>query len=188
MLMQNDKTSGKNKNQSENITKSLTSALQQIQDKDPELKAQISNVKIENAAEIATADNKKCYLVHVSSENLGDLQKVQSEVVKRLEGKLSSPVVIVPARKRINGNLFRKYRGKKVNRTETLTYVYDALLQDIVYPAAIVGKRIRFPKSKARVFKIQVDKLDKDLVDYKINAITASYKALTNRDLSVEFA
>ena len=187
MLMQNDKSGGKAKNQSGDITRTLTNALQQIQDKDPELKKDIQGIKVENAAEIPTSDNKKCYLVHVASDSVDSLHKVHSEVVKKLEGKLSNPVVIVPTRKRINGNLYRKYRGKNVPRTETLTYVYDALLQDVVYPAAIVGKRVRYPKSKGRVFKVQVDKLDKEAIEYKLNAITASYKALTNRDLTVEF-
>jgi small subunit ribosomal protein S7e len=183
-----DKTGGKAKNQSGDITRALTNALQQIQDKDPELKKEIQGIKVENAAEIATPDNKKCLLVHVSSDSIAALHKVHSEVVKKLESKLSNPVVIVPTRKRINGILYRRYRGKKVPRTETLTYVYDALLQDVVFPAAIVGKRIRFPKSKGRLFKVQVDKLDRDSIEYKIGAITASYKALTNRDLNVEFS
>lgn len=186
MLMQSEK-GGKAKNQSGDITRTLTNTLQQIQDKDPELKKSLDNIKIENGAELPTSDNKKCYLVHVSSDSQDNLNKAHSNLVKKLEQKLSHPVVIVPARKRINGNLYRKYRGKKVPRTETLTYVYDALLQDVVYPAAVVGKRIRYPKSKARTFKVLVDKTDREAIEYKLNAITASYKALTNRDLTVEF-
>lgn len=186
--MQNEKAGGKPKTHVSDITKTLTNALHYIQDKDPELKKETQNIKIENAAEIQTADSKKAYLVHVSKESLPSLLKAHSEIVKKLESKLSHPVVIVPTRKPINGNLFRKYRGTKVPRTETLTHIYDTFLQDVVYPAAIVGKRIRFPKSKGRQFKVQVDKLDRDSIEYKVNAITASYKALTNRDLNVEFA
>ena len=188
MLMQNEKAGGKAKTHVNDITKTLTNALHHIQDKDPELKKETQNIKIENAAENQTADSKKAYLVHVSKESLPSLQKSHSEIVKKLESKLSHPVVIVPTRKPINGNLFRKYRGTKVPRTETLTHIYDSFLQDVVFPAAIVGKRIRFPKSKGRHFKVQVDKLDRDAIEYKVNAITASYKALTNRDLNVEFA
>lgn len=186
--MQNDKATGKPKNQANDITKTLVNALQNIQDKDPEIKKEAAGIKIENAAEIQTADNKKAYLVHVSKDSITSLHKIHSEVIKKLESKLSHPVVIVPTRKPINGNLFRRYRGTKVPRTDTLTNVYDSFLQDVVYPAAIVGKRIRFPKSKGRLFKVQVDKLDRDTIEYKINAIAASYKALTNRDLNVEFA
>ena len=187
MLMQNDKSGAKPKNQANDITKTLINALQFVQDKDPELKKEAHTIKIENAAEITTADSKKAYLVHVSKESIPSLHKVHAEVIKKLESKLSHPIVIVPARSPINGNLFRRYRGKKVPRTETLSHIYDSFLQDVVYPAAVVGKRIRFPKSKGRQFKVQVDKLDRDSIEYKVNAIAASYKALTNRDLSIEF-
>jgi len=61
-------------------------------------------------------------------------------------------------------------------------------LQDIIFPAALVGKRVRYQKGKARVFKIQVDKSDRNLIEYKLNAIVATYKAFTNRELQVEFA
>lgn len=185
--MQNEKGT-KPKTQANDITKTLVNALQHVQDKDPELKKEAHGIKIENAAEITTADSKKAYLVHVSKESIPSLHKIHSEIVKKLESKLSYPIVIVPARTPINGNLFRRYRGKKVPRTETLSHIYDSFIQDVVFPAAVVGKKIRFPKSKGRQFKVQVDKLDRDSIEYKVNAIAASYKALTNRDLNIEFA
>lgn len=184
MLMQNK--DNKNRNPLNEVAKNLTTALQSIQDAD--LKKDLQSIKIDNAAELQTPDNKTCFLVQVSEDSVSALQKVHQEVVKKLESKFSNPVVIVPNRKRINGNLFRKYRGTKVPRNQTLTHVYDTLLEDIVYPAVITGKRIRYPKSKGRVFKIQVDNLDKDVIDYKLNSIVASYKALTNRELNIEFA
>ena len=147
----------------------------------------IQSIKIDNAAEVPTSDNKRCFLVQVSEDSTTTLKKVHQELVKKLESRFSNPVVIVPNRKRINGNLFRKYRGTKVPRNQTLTHVYDTFLQDVLYPAEIVGKRIRFPKFKGRVFKVQVDKLDREAIEYKMNAIIASYKALTNRELQIEF-
>lgn len=185
MLNQNKDLSNKNRNPLNEVAKNLTTALQSIQD--PDLKKDLESIKIDNAADIHTSDNKRCFLVHVSEDSVTTLHKVHQELVKKLEFRFKNPVVIVPNRKRINGNLFRKYRGTKVPRNQTLSHVYDALLQDILYPAIIVGKRVRFPKSKARVFKVQVDKLDKEAVEYKLNAIIASYKALTNRELQVEF-
>ena len=176
----------KGKANSADLTKTLTNALNHI--KDPEVKKEVEGIKIENAAEILTSENKKSFLVQVSAESEKALHKAHSSIVNTLEGKLSSSVVIVPARKRINGNLYRKYKGKKVPRTETLSYVFDAFLQDVVYPAAIVGKRVRYPTSKARQFKVLVDKLDRDTIEGKVDSIVASYKALTNRDLTVEFA
>ena len=184
--MQNKDLSNKNRNQHTEVAKNLNSALQAITD--PELKTDLESIKIDNAAEIFTSDNKRCFLVQVGEDCIKTLHKVHPELVKKLESKFSNPVVIGPNRKRINGNLFRRYRGTKVPRNQTLTNVYDTLLEDIVYPAVIVGKRVRYPKSKGRLFKVQLDTLDKEAVEYKLNAIIASYKALTNRELQVEFA
>lgn len=185
MLMQNKDINNKNRNPLNEVAKNLTTALQSIED--PDLKKDLQSIKIDNAAEVPTSDNKRCFLVQVSEDSIPTLKKVHQELVKKLESKFSNPVVIVPNRKRINGNLYRKYRGKKVPRNQTLTHVYDTFLQDILYPAEIVGKRIRFPKFKGRVFKVQVDKLDREAIEYKMNAIIASYKALTNRELQIEF-
>jgi len=182
MLTQNKDNKNRNLNE---VAKNLTTALQSIQD--PDLKKDLESIKIDNAAEVPTSDNKRCFLVQVSEESIGTLKKVHQELVKKLESRFSNPVVIVPNRKKINGNLYRRYRGTKVPRNQTLTKVYDEFLEDILYPADIVGKRIRFPKHKGRVFKVQVDKVDKEAVEYKLSAITASYKALTNRELQVEF-
>jgi len=187
MLMQNEKLSNKNSKQLTDCAKTLTAALHNIKEKDPELKRDLESIKIDNAAEIPTSDNKKCFLVQVSQDSTASLNRVHSEVIKKLESKFSNPFVLVPLRKRINGNLYRRFRGKKVPRTETLSHVYDTLLQDVLYPAVIVGKRVRFPKSRGRVFKVQVDALDREHVEYKLNAITAAYKALTNRELVIEF-
>ncbi len=184
MLMQ-EKSGNKNKSQSGELTKQLTNALQSIQE--PEIKKEVDAIKIENVAERTTTDNKKYYLVQVTA-NEKDLHKAHGSIVKSFEKKLSSSVVIIPHRRRINGKLHRAYKGRLVPRHETLSHVYDSYLQDIVFPASVVGKRIRYPKSNARQYKVIVDKLDRDTIEGKLGAITSAYKALTNRNLTVEFA
>lgn len=185
MLMQNKDLNNKNRNPLNEVAKNLTTALQAIQD--PDLKKDLESIKIDNAAEVMTSDNKRCFLVHVSEDSTPTLKKVHQELVKKLEHKFSNPVIIVPNRKKIDGNLYRKFRGKDTPRHQTITNVYEKFLEDVLYPAVVVGKRVKFPKSKGRVFKVQVDQLDKDAIEYKVNAIVASYKALTNRELQVEF-
>jgi len=185
MLMQ-EKSGNKNKAQSGDLTRTLTTTLLHIQDQ--EVKKEIEGIKVENAAEIQSSDSKKCYLVQVSSDSEKNLHKAHASIVKAFETKLSSSVVIVPARKKINGKLHRAYRGKLVPRHETLSHVYDSFLQDVVFPAAIVGKRVRYPKSKARQYKVLVDKLDREAIEGKVGSIVGAYKALTNRNLSIEFA
>lgn len=187
MLMQSDKLSNKNRATVNEITKNLTTVLTRIQENDQNLKKDLENLKIENANEISIGSDKRCYLVQVNESSVKNLHNVHTDIVKKLEEHFSTPVVIVPFRKKINGKLFRKFRGVKVPRDKTLSAVYDSYLEDLLHPATIVGKRVRYPTGKSRVYKVFVDPLDREHIEYKINAITACYKGLTNRDLVVEF-
>jgi small subunit ribosomal protein S7e len=187
MLCNSEKLSNKNKSTVNEITKNLTTVLGKIQDSNSNLKKDLEAIKIEGANEITINDNKKCYLVQVNESSIKNLQNVHSDIVKKLEDHFNVPVLIVPYRKTINGNLYRKYIGKATPRTKTLTAVYDNLLEDLLYPATIVGRRTRFQKGKNKLFKVHVDPIDKESVEYKANAIATTYKALTNRELVIEF-
>jgi small subunit ribosomal protein S7e len=187
MSKQQDKVGNKGRGNINEITKNLTTVLSRFQDTDQKLKKDLENVKVEVANEIAVGNDKRCYLVQVNESSVKNLQNIHADIVKKLEDHFNTPVVIVPYRKTINGKLFRKYQGTKVPRAKTLTAVYDTLLEDLLYPATIVGKRTRYPSGKSRVYKVFVDPLDRESVEYKQNAIASAYKALTNRDLVIEF-
>jgi small subunit ribosomal protein S7e len=186
MLMAQDKVANKDTKTVTEVVKNFANAFAKLQESDANLKKELEDIKIENASEVAYGD-KRCYLVQVSGSNLKNIQSAQADIVPKLEQQFSTPVMIVPSRKRINGNIFRKYRGTKVPRDKTLTAVFDAYLEDLLYPATIVGKRIRYPQGKVRQFKVMVDPLDQEAIGYKTPAISACYKALTNRDLTIEF-
>ena len=110
-----------------------------------------------------------------------------SLLTKKFEQHLSDTVILIPSRKRVNGKEYRTFISKKVPRDKTLTAVFDGYLDDILFPAIIVGKRVRYSVGKTRTYKVLVDPLDKEIIEYKIPAITACYKAITNRKLEVEF-
>jgi small subunit ribosomal protein S7e len=187
MLMHQDKIGEKNRQIVDEITKNLTNVLSRIEDSNPQLKKDLANLKIEQTKEIAVND-KRCYLVRVNESAVKNLHNVHSEIVQKLEEHFSTPVIIVPLRSKIDGKLYRKYRGTKVPRDKTLTAIHDTYLEDLLYPATIVGKRVRYPKGSCRVFKVFVDPLDREHVEYKTAAIAACYKSLTFRDLVIEFA
>ena len=76
--------------------------------------------------------------------------------------------MIIPAPKRVNGKEYRAFVSKKVPRDRTLTAVFDGYLDDILFPATIVGKRTRYSVGKTRTYKVHVDHLDKENVEYKL--------------------
>ena len=178
------KESSKKSNETQKI---VSAAFDKIKDSEKEHKAELEPIKIEHSNEVEMLDGQKCYLIQISTSNLVGFKKVHSLLTKKLEESLSNPVILIPAKKRVNGNEYRFYVSKKVPRDRTLTAVFDGYLDDILYPATIVGKRTRYPTGKTRTFKVLVDPLDKDVVEYKVPAMVACYRALTNRKLEIEF-
>ena len=170
------------------IQKNVSTALEKIKDSEKEHKAELDPLKIEHANEVEMNDNQKCYLIQISTQNLSGFKKIHSLLTQKLEEHLSNTVMIIPARKRVNGKEYRTFVSKKVPRDKTLTAVFDAYIDDILYPATILGKRIRYPVGRTnRTYKVFVDPLDKETINFRLDAIKACYKALTNRKLDIEF-
>ena len=182
------KKEGAKKGEISEIQKNVSNELEKIKDTEKEHKAELESIKIEHANEVQMNDDQKCYLIQISTQNLAGFKKVHSLLIKKFEEHLSENVILIPKRKRINGKEYRTYISKKVPRDKTLTAVFDGYLDDILFPATIVGKRVRYPVGKTRTYKFIVDPLDKETVEYKLPALTACYKAITNRKLEVEFA
>ena len=169
------------------IQKNVSNALEKIKDSEKDHKAELESIKIEHANEVQMEEDQKCFLIQISTQNLAGFKKVHSLLTKKLEDHLSNPVIIIPSRKRVNGKEYRSFVSKKVPRDRTLTAVFDAYLDDILYPATIVGKRIRYPVGKTRTYKVLVDPLDKETVEYKLPAMSVYYRTLTNRNFEIEF-
>ena len=52
--------------------------------------------------------------------------------------------------------------------SRTLTAVYDALLEDLVYPVEIVGKRIRIKLDGTQLIKVHLDKNEQTNIEHKV--------------------
>jgi len=147
----------------------------------------MKTIKIENVSEFKYEENKSFVLVTVNESAVKSLQKVHVDLVKRLESTLGKPVIVIPSRKTVDGKKYRKFIGKKVPRTKTLSYVRENLLEDLLYPGTIVGKRTRYPRGQQKQLKVLVDSVDKDILASKTSAICVGYKSLTGHELSIEF-
>ena len=181
------KKEGSKKSKVPEIQRNASNALDKIKDSEKDYKTELDQIQIDHANEVDMSDDKKCCLIQVSSPNMVGFKKVHSLLTKKLEEELSIPVIVIPSKKRVNGKEYRTYVSKKVPRDRTLTAVFDGYLDDILFPATIVGKRIRYPTGKIRTYKVLVDPLDKEIVEYKLPAMVACYRALTNRKLEIEF-
>ncbi len=57
--------------------------------------------------------------------------------------------------------------------SRTLTSVHDAILEDLVFPSEIVGKRIRVKMDCSRLIKVHLDKAQQNNVEHKVSSQTA---------------
>jgi len=112
-------------------------------------------------------------------------QKIQIILVRELEKKFSGKHVVVIGERKILPKPTRKARNplkQKRPRSRTLTAVYDAILEDLVFPAEIVGKRIRVKLDGSQLVKVHLDKNQQTTIEHKVSFRTRSlYKQGVHR-------
>lgn len=99
-------------------------------------------------------------------------QKIQMRLVRELEKKFSGKHVvfvgdrkILPKQKRNTRNSLKQKRP----HSRTLSSVYDAILEDLVFPAQIVGKRVRVKLDGTQLIKVHLDKSQQTTVEHKVS-------------------
>ena len=73
-------------------------------------------------------------------------------------------------------------------RSRTLTSVHNALLEDVVTPAHIVGKNTRITSNGQKITKIFLDPLDQEKTEDKLDAFQEAYRKLTHKTVTFGFA
>merc|ERR1711909_90610 len=167
---------------------SISQALLELE-MNSDLKQQLRELFISGAKEIDVS-GKKAIIIFVPVPQLKAYQKIQARLVRELEKKFSGKHVVFIAQRRILPKPTRKTRRKnkqKRPRSRTLTSVQDAVLDDLCYPAEIVGKRIRIKLDGSRLIKVHLDKTQQTNIEHKLDTFTAVYKKLTGKDVNFEF-
>ncbi|KAK2118075.1 40S ribosomal protein [Saguinus oedipus] len=123
-----------------------------------DLKAQLRELNIMAAKEIEVGGGRKAIIIFVPVPQLKSFQKIQVRLVRELEKK-----------------------------SRTLTSVHDAILEDLVFPSEIVGKRIRVKLDGSRLIKVHLDKAQQNNVEHKVETFSGVYKKLTGKDVNFEF-
>ncbi|KAF7411895.1 hypothetical protein HZH68_000860 [Vespula germanica] len=167
---------------------SISQALLELE-MNSDLKSQLRELYITKAREIET-NNKKSIIIYVPMPKLKAFQKIHTRLVRELEKKFSGKHVMFVGERKILPKPTRKTRTKnkqKRPRSRTLTAVYDALLEDLVYPVEIVGKRIRVKAEGKQLIKVHLDKNEQTNIEHKVDTFASVYKKLTGRDVTFEF-
>lgn len=168
---------------------SISQALLELE-MNSELKSQLRDLHVTAAKETDVGGGKKSVIVFVPVPQLKDYRKIQTRLVRELEKKFSGRHFVFVAQRRILPKPQRKSRStlkQKRPRNRTLTAVHSAILDDLVFPAEIVGKRMRVKLDGSRTTKVFLDKSQQTQVEHKVGTYTAIYKKLTGKDVSFEF-
>jgi len=152
------------------------------------LKEDLKSLYINAAREVELDGARKAILVFVPFPLLADFRKIQKTLIEELEKKLGgSHVLIIANRTMISSEGWArntKFSGVRP-RSRTLKAVQDSLLDDIVFPTEIVGKRIRVRVDGSRMLKVHLSPKDANAVEGKTETFKTVYNKLTHK--AVEF-
>merc|ERR1712137_737510 len=109
---------------------------------------------------------------------------IQVPLVRELEKKFNGNHVIIIAQRNILSPHRRRLAGELRPRSRTLTKVHEAILEDVVFPTQIVGKRTRVRLDGSKLLKVILDPKDVKEVDTKLETFGAVYKKLTNKNVA----
>merc|ERR1711962_273727 len=154
-----------------------------------DLKAQLRELHITAAKEVDCSGGKKAIVVFVPVPQLKAFQKIQVRLVRELEKKFSGKHVVFIAQRKILAKPTRKANKLKQKRprSRTLVAVHQSVLDDMVYPAEIVGKRTRIRLDGSRLFKVHLDKTQQTNIEHKTETFASVYKKLTGKEVTFEF-
>lgn len=137
--------------------------------------------------QIDVAAGKKALAIFVPVPSLASYHKVQTKLTRELEKKFPDRHVIFLAERRILPKPSRKSRQtQKRPRSRTLSAVHDKILEDLVFPTEIVGKRVRYLVGGNKIQKVLLDSKDIQQIDYKLESFQAVYNKLTGKQIVFE--
>lgn len=169
---------------------SVAQAIYDLQVNSEKLKAPLREVYITSAKEIALGEGKTCIIIFVPVPQLGVFQKLTKErsLIEELEKKFSGRSVLIVAERRILRKESRSGRQHSQARpiSRTLTNVHESILDDLVFPTEVVGKRTRVKADGSKLLKVHLNNEGKSAVD-KIDMYCKVYKSLTGKTIGIEF-
>ncbi|KAG6523620.1 40S ribosomal protein S7-like [Zingiber officinale] len=157
-----------------------------LENSNQELKSDLKDLYINSAVQTDIAGNRKAVVIHIPFRLRKAFKKIHVRLVRELEKKFSGKDVVLIATRRI---LRPPKKGSAVvrPRSRTLTAVHDAILEDVVFPAEIVGKRIRYRLDGSKIIKIFLDPKERNNTEYKLETFSGVYRKLCGKDVVFEY-
>ena len=146
----------------------------------------LKNLHIVAAKELDVAGGKKAAIVFTPYRQHSKFQALQPRLGRELEKKFPNTHFVFIAQRTILSEAIALAKGIERPRSRTLTQVHAAILDDIVFPSTIVGKRTRVRTDSSKLLKVFVDPRDSKDTEDKLKTFGAVYNKLTRN--AVEFS
>merc|ERR1719512_713745 len=116
-------------------------------------------------------------------------KKIHARLIRELEKKFNKKHVIFVAQRTILDKNFKRKGLQDRPRSRTLTAVHESILEDLVGPTEIHGKRMRISVDGTKLMKVILDPKDKDKenVEAKLSTFSGVYQKLTNKQAVFQF-
>ncbi|KAJ3699559.1 hypothetical protein LUZ61_003264 [Rhynchospora tenuis] len=165
---------------------SVAQAFFDLENSNQELKSDLKDLYINSAVQMDVSGNRKAVIIHVPYRLRKAFKKIHVRLVRELEKKFSGKDVIVVATRRI---VRPPKKGSAVirPRSRCLTTVHEGILEDVVYPAEIVGKRVRYRLDGTKLMKIFLDPKERNNTEYKLETFSSVYRKLCGKDVVFEY-
>lgn len=170
------------------LEEQVAKALVELEITSKDLAADLRDLFITAAKEVDVDGGKKAIVIFVPFKLYKRFQKIQSRLIRELEKKFSGRHVVAVAQRTILPKSYaRSHPGQPRPRSRTLTTVHASLLDDIVSPTSIVGKRTRFRLDGTRLLKVYLDPKDQKEVEHKIATYSAVFQKIANKKVEFVF-
>ncbi|WZY80605.1 hypothetical protein YC2023_026989 [Brassica napus] len=164
----------------------VAQALFDLENTNQELKSELKDLYINQAVNMDISGNRKAIVIYVPFRLRKAFRKIHPRLVRELEKKFSGKDVVFVATRRI---MRPPKKGAAVQRprNRTLTSVHEAMLEDVAYPAEIVGKRTRYRLDGSKVMKVYLEAKERNNTEYKLETMVGVYRKLTGKDVTFEY-
>ncbi|KAL9279631.1 putative ribosomal protein S7e [Arabidopsis thaliana] len=164
----------------------VAQALFDLENTNQELKSELKDLYINQAVHMDISGNRKAVVIYVPFRLRKAFRKIHPRLVRELEKKFSGKDVIFVTTRRI---MRPPKKGAAVQRprNRTLTSVHEAMLEDVAFPAEIVGKRTRYRLDGSKIMKVFLDAKEKNNTEYKLETMVGVYRKLTGKDVVFEY-
>jgi len=131
--------------------------------------------------------NKKGLLIFYPLRFIMLVRKIQKTLTGELEKRFPGRVVLLVAQRKIAKRPKDIYKLQEVQRSRTATAVNEGILDDLIFPADVVGRRWRFRTDGSRIMKVYLDARVQKKLEARLVMAAYLYKKLTHRVVQFSF-